>query len=130
MALKPEVSLPVALAVGAVVIGTYTNMTPNLADIRTADEMDRDVDATRKQAAWTSAGLVAAISLLAKDATIFTVGGLIVIIMDWSHRHADMVNPLAQRATNLLSIDEMTPDVSQEAAPADYGYAGDISAVV
>ena len=127
--LKPEVSIPVAMALGAVVIGVYSNVTPNLSDIRTVDQFDKDVDATRKQAAWTSAGLVAAISLLAKDPTIFTVGGVIVIIMDWSHRHADMVNPITQRATSLLSIGEMTPEVTQEDAPQDYGYPGDTSSL-
>lgn len=96
--MKPEVSVPAALSVAALVGGIYANITPGLADIRASDPGDQHVQATRKQAAWLAAGVVAGISLLAKDRTIFVLGGAMVIGFDWFHRHADAVSPLTGRA--------------------------------
>jgi len=97
--MKPEVSLGVALATAAVVWGIYQNATPNLADIRVSPPGDVNVEATRKVAAWTSAGVVGGISLIAKDPTVFVIGGAFIIVLDWWHRHANAFNPDTGRAT-------------------------------
>lgn len=111
MSLKPEVSLGVALATGAVVFATYQHALPSVADVRTAKPMDSDINGARKMAAWTSAGLVAGISLISKDPTVFVVGGAIVVALDWWYRHADTVNPLVK---NQLTG---TSSANQQAAP-------------
>lgn len=128
--LKPEVSIPVALATGTLVYAIYSNSTPSLADIRTADQFNADVSSTRKQAAWTSAAVVAGISLITKDPNPFILGGALIIGMDWAHRHADMVNPLTGRAVaSDLAMSDIVPPVTQEQNPAAYGYADDVAAV-
>lgn len=99
MSLKPEVSLGVGLATATVVYGVYTQATPTIADIRTAKPGDDNIEASRKTAAWTAAVLVAAISLLAKDPTVFVVGGGMVIGMDWWTRHANQVDPATGKAS-------------------------------
>lgn len=99
MGLKSEVSIGVALATGAVVWGIYSNATPNLTDIRVAPPGDTNVDATRKSAAWTATAVVAGISLIAKDATVFIIGGSLVVVLDWLHRHANAFNPDTGRAS-------------------------------
>lgn len=91
--LKPDVSLTVALATGAVVWGIYTNALPTLPDVRVAKADDGDIDGSRKAAAWTAAATVAAISLIAKDSTVFIVGGGMVIAADWWYRHGNAHNP-------------------------------------
>ena len=48
-------------------------------------------------ATWISAAVVAGISLLAADPTIFIVGGAMVITMDVTHRHANTVNPATNK---------------------------------
>lgn len=119
--MKAEVSVPAALAVAAVVGAIYANITPGLADIRASDPGDPQIQATRRQAAWLAAGTVAGISLLAKDATIFTLGGGMVIALDWYTRHADAVNPLTGKASvrnnpgyinNTQAQEPVTPTVS------------------
>lgn len=97
--LKPEVSLPVGLAVAAVVYGIYSNMTPTIAEIRHADAQDANIAASRKAAAWTSAAVVAGISLMAKDPTIFIVGSFSVVAIDFLTRHANEVNPATGTAS-------------------------------
>jgi hypothetical protein len=96
--LKPEISLPVAAAVATLVYGIYTQATPTIADIRVAKPGDANIESARKGAAWAAAGSVAAISLITKDPTVFTVGGAMVILMDWWTRHANEVDPATGKA--------------------------------
>ena len=103
MALKPEVSLPIALATGAVVYGVYTQFTPTVADISAAPAHDDTIDSSRKRATWTSAAIVAAISLIAKDPTVFVVGGSMVVLLDWHTRHANATNPETGKATTTVA---------------------------
>lgn len=112
--MKAEVSVPAALAVAALVGGIYANATPPLTDIRSAEPGNADIQATRKQAAWLAAGAVAGISLLAKDPTIFVLGGGMVIALDWYHRHADAVNPTTGKASVRLSSGYLNTTQVQE----------------
>lgn len=112
--LKPEVSVSVGLATAAMVYGIYSNMTPTIADIRSARPKDDTLDSSRKLASWTAATAVAGISLVAKDPTIFVLGGGMIIALDWSHRHANEVNPQTGKATIAKAMDA-----------ADAGYIND-----
>lgn len=106
--LKPEISLPVGLATAALVYGIYSNATPPLTDIRAGKPNDPTIDSSRKFASWTAATVVAGISLIAKDPTIFVLGGSMVVVMDWAHRHGNWVSPVTGKA----------------AVPANAGQAG------
>lgn len=94
MGLKPDVSLTVGLATGALVWSIYQKALPSLPDIRVGKPNDPEIEGSRKAAAWTAAGTVGAISLIAKDPTIFIVGGAMVIAADWWTRHANNRNPM------------------------------------
>lgn len=117
MGLKPETSLTVGLATAALVWSIYSRAMPSLADIRVAPQDDPDLDSSRKAAAWTSAGAVAFVSLVAKDPTIFIIGGAMVIAVDWWTRHGNANNPFSGR-TGMSSQGENTalqdfdPDVT------------------
>ncbi|MBG0819135.1 hypothetical protein [Planomonospora sp. ID82291] len=125
MGLKPEVSLPVALATGALVYGIYSNALPPVVDIRTAAANHPDVASAEKGAAWTAAAAVAAISLLSKDMTVFIVGGGMVVAMSWFHTHANAVNPewgvaVPRPGGNAEAVEEMSSaeDYASEFAAA------------
>lgn len=128
MGMKAEVSIPVGVAVAAMVGAIYVNATPPLTDIRSAQENDSDVAAARKTAAWTATGLVGAVSLLAKDSTVFILGGASVVVFDWWIRHANAVIPAVGKAT-VAGMEAMTPAVTQQQSPAGYGYADDMATV-
>lgn len=128
MNLKPEVSLGVGLATAAVVGGVYVNALPTLAEVRISKPQDQDLEAARKVAAWTSAAIVGGISLLAKDPTVFIVGGAMVIITDWWYRHANVVNPMWGKATVGAALGSAGP-VTEQAAPDDFGYTDDMVSV-
>jgi len=122
--MKAEVSVVAGLATASLVYAVYANATPSIADIRVAKPDDADIEAARKLAAWTSAAVVAGVSLIAKDGTIFVMGGAMVIVLDWWHRHANQVTPLTGRATAPDTVPVST-EMNDEAA---YGYEGEVPA--
>lgn len=115
--LKPEISLPASLATATVVYGIYANALPTVADIRSVDAENRDIQAAERLASWTAAGVVSAISLIARDANIFIVGGAMVIILAWWHRHADMVDSVTGLAVPTVSRGDSTPRATEAEAP-------------
>lgn len=115
MALKPEVSLPVALATGTLVYTIYSRGLPPTADIKMADVGDENLDDVRKTNAWMAASVVAAISLMAKDATVFIVGGAMVVGLDWVTRAAEFTNPLTGR----IDLDPFTAQDTRPITPGD-----------
>lgn len=99
--LKPNESLMASAAVVTAVYATYQMALPPLVDERVAPVGDADLAASERVATFTAAGLVSVVSLLAKDPTIFVLGGLTVIVLSWSHKHANQVNPLTGRASTV-----------------------------
>lgn len=128
MALKPEVSISVGLATAALVYSVYANATPSITEIRAAKPGDSDVEASRKLAAWTSAGVVAGVALVAKDPTVFILGGSMVVVIDWWHRHANLVNPAVGKATAMMNMDGNLPVATQQNDAPSYGYDDDVYA--
>lgn len=118
--LKPEASLGLSLATATVVYGIYTAALPNVADARSIDQRNTDLEAAERLAGWTAAGVVAGISLLAKDPTIFIFGSGMVIAMSWWHRHADMVNPLTGKAILGMDVSDFVPGQTQAEKPMEY----------
>lgn len=93
MALKPEISVPAALALGVAVYGIFQVNLPSLTEVRAADMDNTHIASAERAATWESAGLVATISLISKDPTIFLVGGVFTMALAWKYRHANMVHP-------------------------------------
>jgi hypothetical protein len=99
MALKPEVSLTVAAATGAVVYGIFQMELPSMADVHSAQAHNPYVATSVNVAGWEAAAVVAGISLLAKDPTVFVVGGSLAAFMTWRAKHANMTNPATGQVT-------------------------------
>lgn len=125
MALKPEMSIAAALATGVAVYGVYQVNMPSVADVRAVESGNADVQATERLSTWESAVLVAGISLIARDPSIFIVGSAITVALAWKYRHADMVSPLTHKATAALTVDQVVAAQEPAAAPStDSGYGG------
>lgn len=88
MSLKPEVSIGTGLAVSAIVYAIHSNFTPSMADMQGLPAGTQDVDAAERKATWLSAGVVAGVSLLAKDPTIFVLGSAATVALAFFSRHA------------------------------------------
>jgi hypothetical protein len=61
MALKPEISVGMALTVGVLVYAVHQNATPSIADVRTLPEGNEDIERAERSASWISAGIVAGV---------------------------------------------------------------------
>lgn len=99
--MKADVSIPVALATGAVVVGVFQFMQPSAADQRTVQPgsgAEAMLASSETGAFFTSVAIVAGISLIAKDPVPFWVGGLVAVALSWSGRYARNVDP----STNAL----------------------------
>lgn len=123
--MKPEVSVGMGLATGAVVAAVYFNALPPMVDVRVGRSQDQDVAAARKAAAWTSAGIVAGISLITKDPTVFAVGAGFTVILDWWYRHANANDPRARKVTTAMAA---AGPQTQAEDPQAFGYDGDLEA--
>jgi hypothetical protein len=118
MAMKPEASIAAGLGTAALVYAFYDMSLPPLADVRTLESDNRDIQASERTATWVSGAFVAGIGALTKDATVFVIGALAVVGLAWMYRHADQVTPLTGKTVGKLSV----PGMTQEQKPADFGY--------
>lgn len=92
MPLPRQVSLGVGLATAALVWGVYNTALPSVAEARVSAPNDADLAATERAASWTAAAVVAGVSLLSKDPTVFVIGGSMVVALAWWHRHSNHFN--------------------------------------
>lgn len=114
MALKPEVSLTVAAATGALVYTIFQFELPNAADIHAAPAHNPFVGRSINSAGWTAAAAVAGISLLAKDPTVFVVGGSLAAFLTWRAKHANMTNPGTGQVTMPPPTGQPAPAQNQQ----------------
>jgi hypothetical protein len=120
MALRPDLSIAGSLAVGGLVLAVYSRTLPPNADLRVLDAGDEDAEAARKQALWTSVGLVSVISLLTKDPTLAVTGYAMTLALDWGTRHAIWVNPFTGTAMGPAREGDVSVP-TQEQTPGGYG---------
>lgn len=107
MALKPDAEISIALATSVMAYGAYQFALPSVADIRSLEPNNRDIQASERVAAWTAAGIVAVVSLFTKSPSVFMIGGLTVIGTSWTVRHADQVSTITKKAGTLVPAPAM-----------------------
>lgn len=90
--LKPDGSIMLGVATAAMVASVYGNELPDMATIHATDARDINVDAARRKATWTAAGLVSVVTLLTKDVNILVLGAVTLFAFDMHARHANASN--------------------------------------
>lgn len=106
MALPSEAAVATGLTTAVMVYAIHQQSTPTMAEMRVSPAGDPDLDAARRQATWISAAIVAGISLIVRDPTVFIIGGSTVVAMDWWTRYSNEVMPETGKAT----VRSRTPD--------------------
>jgi hypothetical protein len=117
MALQPSASVGMGLATAGLVLAIHSQATPSMADIRVAAPNDDHIDRSERAASWMSVAVVAGISLLTKDPTIFIIGGATAVGIAWWTRYGNAVNPL----TSLASAEGSVQRIDLQAAPDETG---------
>lgn len=114
--LKPDASVMVGVSTAALVGFIYSYGVPSMAMVHATAAQDLNVEAGRKKAAWTGAAAVAILSLITRDRTVFVIGGLAVIALDWHARLANAANPTDGK---IVSNAGYRPAASPETAAMD-----------
>jgi hypothetical protein len=80
---KSTQSLLMATATGAMVLGIFNGVAPSVTDVSASGPSDQDIAKNTKVAAWMAGGLVAGVSVLMRDPTVFVLGSAITIGYTW-----------------------------------------------
>jgi hypothetical protein len=98
--LKPENSAIAGLAVVGLVYAVYNLNLGSVAAAHATDPNHPVLESSRKKAGLTSLAMVAAITLITKDANVGILGGGAIILMEFSARHAIMAHPQSGQLVN------------------------------
>jgi hypothetical protein len=90
---NPAQSVGTGIAVAGIVLGVHATVTPNNGTIMATDAYDPNLEASRKEAALISFGVVSGISLLTKDVNVLVIGGLTMVALDWFTRYCIARHP-------------------------------------
>lgn len=131
MALKADSEVSIALATGVLAYGSYQMALPTVADVRSLESNNTDVQGAERAAAWVSAVLVSAVALITKSPSVFVVGGSVVIAASWMTRHADQVDTVTRKASSMIPAtgplgvvgDEVSASDQQTSVTPQYGVA-------
>jgi hypothetical protein len=97
---KPETALEVSVFTAILVYGIFqVEVGASLSDVKHDTAHSSLTKGSVNSAAWTSAAVVAGISLLSKDPTVFVVGGAVAAALIWKYKQANMTNPATGQVT-------------------------------
>lgn len=100
--LKADSEVSIAIAVGVLAYGSYQMALPSVADIRSLEKNNSDIQGAERTAAWVAAGFVSLVSLITKSPSVFVVGGAVVVASSWMTRYADQVDTVTKRAATAI----------------------------
>lgn len=121
--LKPPESVMVSLATAALVVAAYQYTLPSVAEVHATDAHDNNINASRKKAMFTATGVAAGMFLLTHDVNTFTVGGITLLAMEWSYRHANSTHPGTGKLVPYSAVDALQSGYAMpDAAPTGYEY--------
>lgn len=115
-------SVGVGLGLAALVYGIYDACLPPIVDQRNAVPGEPESTQAEKTARWSSAALVAVVSAITMDPTVFILGASMVIIESWMYRHANHAVEPAGSPTSQPSSRQLA-SIEAQAGPA-YAQAG------
>jgi hypothetical protein len=79
--------------VGIVDVLIWRHFVPNVADVRTAQPFNGDVESAERTALLVGTLFTLVAAGFAKSAEVFAVGGLVLVALDFATKHANTVNP-------------------------------------
>lgn len=71
----------------------WRHFVPNVADIRTAQPYNNDIEKAERTALLVGTGFTLVVAGFARSAKVFAIGGLVLVGIDFAMKHANAVNP-------------------------------------
>lgn len=93
--LKPNEQIIVAAGTATAVFAIFQLNAPNLSDVKASapgGAASLNTHKSVKTAVWTAAAFVSGLAILAKDPSIFIVGGLLTTVEAWKYYQANSVD--------------------------------------
>ena len=100
--LRPDNSVVVGIATGVLMYAIYDRSLPDAATMHATTANDINIEAARKKATLTAAGVLSGITLLTRDVNVWILGAGVLFALDFHARHANASNP----ATGMLVSDQ------------------------
>lgn len=85
-------SITAGILVGAVDVLIFQHFVPTHADVRRAEPYNNDIEASERKALYIATVFTLLVAGLAKSAEVFAIGGLTIIGIDFTLKHANAVN--------------------------------------
>lgn len=104
MALSQESSILIGLAVGSSAWVAHQMGMPSISDIRQVEQNNADIEKAERTAAWVSAGLISGVALVARDAGVFIIGGVMFVAINFWFKHANAVSPSSGTVLGNLKV--------------------------
>lgn len=117
--LTPDSATVVGLLSAAGVYLIYSDSLPTIADARTAEPHNADLESARKAAAWKSAALLTIVFVVARDINSYIISGVALVGIDYMHKHANAVHPMTGKVDTGGGGMSIAPDLNEYAMP-DY----------
>lgn len=103
--------------VGIVDVAIWRHFVPSVADVRTAQPFNGDLESAERTALLVGTFFTLVVAGFARSAEVFAVGGVVLIAMDFATKHANAVNPDTGKMTQGM------PNVSTDYPLPDYAAA-------
>lgn len=113
--LSPEGSIVSGIATGILVYAVYDRSLPDAATMGATPANDPNIESGRKKAVWTSAAVLAGVTLLTRDMNVFILGGAVLVALDLHARHGNAASPETGKV-------DLTADVGAFAGSQSQGY--------
>jgi hypothetical protein len=118
--LNPSQSVAIGIGIGVVDLFIFQKHLPAVADVRTAEPQDNDIDASRRSATMTCIAINGLVSLMTRDWDVFLIGGAITAAMSWTYAHANTVHPATGTTQAPGEMKVTQDDLSHQYPMPDY----------
>jgi len=88
-----QAGLGFGIVVGAVDVLIWRHFVPNVADIRTAEPFNQDIEKAERTALIAGTVFTLVVAGFARSAEVFAIGGLVLVALDFATKHANTTNP-------------------------------------
>lgn len=93
-------AVEVGVLVGVADLLIFTHFMPPVADIRTADQFNPDIESSERTALLVTTAFTLLVSGFVRSLDTFLIAGTVIVGVDFAFKHANAVNPATGKIHN------------------------------
>ena len=111
----------IGVLVGIVDVEIWRHFVPSVADIRTAQPFDSDIEGAERTALLVGTMFTLVVAGFTRSAEVFAIGGLALVALDFSTKYANALSPDTGKVAGVPAMSGVStsfpmPDYSGQAA--------------